>query len=97
METDIYNDEKRKMYYELYPVTIVSDRYGGTYSGGNYLAFKLYFYELPEDIDGSDPCCWKFWDNYEGVVGKGDTPDEALYDLWEKVKYDKQKKEDGDE
>ncbi len=28
-----------------YPLTIVADRYGGAYSGGNYVAFPLHFDE----------------------------------------------------
>lgn len=71
---------------EVYPLTIVMDRYNGSYSGAKYLAFNLY----PEDdifiefIGGSDPQEMDFW--YDGYhknykIGKGSTPDEALKDL----------------
>lgn len=32
---------------EIYPLTIISDRYTGAYSGGEYLAFNLDFDEIP--------------------------------------------------
>ena len=66
---------------ELYPVTIVTDRYGGTYSKGRWLAFNLPPNELPPEIDADDVTCYKFWKNTDILVGRGSTPDEALKDL----------------
>ena len=67
-----------------YPLTIVSDRYRGVYSGGTYLAFNMETYEVANlPIADGDPECWEFWKT-EGkhiVVGKGNTPEEALENL----------------
>ena len=75
---------------EIYPLTIVRDRYIGTYSGGEYTAWNLNFYEIPMDIALSDVYCMKFWDNEENrkkyIVGKGRTASEALADLYIKLK-----------
>lgn len=65
----------------MYPITIVKDRYGGTYSGGAFLAFNLPCEEIPLEIDADDVTCYKFWKNTKIKVGKGATPDEALNDL----------------
>ena len=75
---------------EIYPLTIVRDRYTGAYSGGEYTAWNLDFYEIPMDIALSDVCCMEFWDNEENqknyIVGKGRTVSEALADLYIKLK-----------
>ena len=72
----------------LYPLTIISDRYSGTYSGGNYLAFNEYFYDIPEEIDADDVTCSVFWSEHgdEHIVGKGDKIDDAINDLFTKIK-----------
>lgn len=68
----------------IYPLTIVTDRYCGAYTGGKYLAFPLYnFCNLVTDdfddntilIDKESPF---FPQRFYGV---GDTPNEALDDL----------------
>lgn len=64
-----------------YPTTIICDRYSGTYSGADWLAFPLDYSDVPEEVDGGDTECWMFWDNYDGIVGKGNTPQEAMNDL----------------
>ena len=70
---------------ELYPVTIIKDRYSGTYSDALWLAFNMY----PENVallgvDRDDITCCKFWldDANRYIIGKGSTPDEALADLY---------------
>lgn len=68
-----------------YPTTIICDRYDGTYSGANWLAFPLDYYNIPDEVDGGDIECMMFWDSYDGVVGKGDTPQEAKNDLIKKM------------
>lgn len=75
---------------KLYPVTIVCDRYSGTYSGAKWLAFNMY----PEnvsilDVNGDDISCHNFWldDAKRYVIGKGSTPDEALADLYSQKKH----------
>lgn len=64
-----------------YPTTIIKDRYDGTYSDGRWLAFPCLFDKVPPEIEGQDPECRRFWDNYKGIVGKGKTPQEAFDNL----------------
>ena len=68
-----------------YPTTIICDRYRGTYSGAEWLAFPLDYFKVPDEVDGEDSECMMFWDSYDGVVGKGDTPQEAIGDLIKKM------------
>lgn len=75
------------MINELYPVTIISDRYNGTYSGAYWLVFNLDYNEIPDVVCGSDIDCLNFW-KYGGkdmIVGKGASIEEAIDDLYEKV------------
>ncbi len=65
----------------LYPITIVMDRYSGTYSGGDWLAFNLNADQIPEDVFGSDVPCAGLWDHNKIPVGIGPTPEEALEKL----------------
>lgn len=67
---------------EIYPLTIVSDRYTGAYSGGQYTAWNLSANELPDGIDGDDVDCMSFWRNNTIPVGKGRTVSEALANLY---------------
>lgn len=72
-----------------YPLCIVGDRYDGTYSGAEFLAFNLYpefVARLP--IDDDDINCADFWrgnhpdyDLDDFIIGKGSTPDLAVLDL----------------
>lgn len=74
---------------DIYPLTIVADRYGGTYSGGKYLAFNSLPEDISEDIHGSDLECRDFWikseRNEKFIVGKGETVQEAYDDLKENI------------
>ncbi len=65
----------------LYPLTIVMDRYTGTYSGGKWLAFNLKTEDIPEGISYSDCPCAEFWHNNEIPVGLGLTPEDAIKHL----------------
>jgi hypothetical protein len=70
------------------------------YSKGQFLAFNCDYYKLPKEIDGDDPTCAEFWENFrkngmqikqfgdmqEIFCGKGNTPNQALYDLLEQMK-----------
>ena len=73
----------------VYPVTIVEDRYNGTYSGGRYTAWNLSPWEIPDDAFGDDTSCMFFWEDNEKynefTVGLGDTPNEAERDLIRKM------------
>ena len=75
---------------ELYPITIIKDRYSGTYSGAKWLAFNMYPEDLENlDISADDISCHEFWGNDANgyVIGKGSTPDEALADLYSQTKH----------
>jgi len=74
------------MIKEIYPLTIIADRYNGTYSGGKYTAWNLAHYDIPEDIDNDDENCAWFWADNKIPVGKGNTPQEAIKDLEELLK-----------
>jgi hypothetical protein len=70
---------------ELYPITIIKDRYLGTYSGAKWLAFNMYpeqVYTL--DVNGDDISCNWFWSGEANsyIIGKGLTPNDALADLY---------------
>ena len=74
---------------EIYPLVIIRDRYTGVYSGGKYTAWNLDAEEIPIDINADDVSCFNFWwtdkaDKY--IIGKGDTVNEALADLYIKLK-----------
>lgn len=72
----------------LYPLTIIADRYGGTYSGGAYLAFNLEYDEIPKEICDSDMECFNFWQSEKSkkiVVGKGEDIYSAYLDLAGKI------------
>lgn len=86
------SNEKRT--YEIYPLTIVLDRYRGVYSGGYFTAWNCDFMEVPEEIDLDDVTCYEIWDEIrEGrfslknnfgkpiKVGVGNTPQEAIENL----------------
>ena len=70
----------------IYPCTIINDRYNGSYSCAKWTAWELEINEIPYQIDLCDVTCQNFWEDYEGVVGKGNTPDEAYNDLLEQLK-----------
>lgn len=70
---------------DIYPLVIIKDRYTGVYSNGKYTAWNMYFDEIPQDIDGDDISCYDFWHEYEGIVGLGETPSEAVEDLRQKM------------
>ena len=75
------------------PLCIIEDRYSGAYSKAQFLAFNLDPYvvwELP--VSAGDIDCQRFWEGEDPdydvndyVIGKGETPDEALCDLIQQV------------
>ena len=74
---------------KIYPLTVIADRYDGVYSGGRFLAFNRRFYDIPEAIASDDVSCSEFWSifkNRNEIVGLGDTPDEAIKNLYHKLK-----------
>ena len=70
---------------ELYPLTIVCDRYNGAYSGGKYTAWMLDPWDVPADIEECDFVCRDFWEKNEEPVGIGANPIIAMEDLRLKV------------
>lgn len=80
------NKREAKFWLEsFYPTTIIQDRYNGTYSGAEWLAFPMDYYQVPREIDGDDIECMMFWESYDGVVGKGSTPELAMANLVAKM------------
>ena len=73
---------------EHYPLTVISDRYDGTYSGGKYTAWPALYFRIPLEVDGSDNDCDDFWSNEadESFIGFGSTVQEAIDDLEKKLK-----------
>lgn len=80
----------------IYPLTVIRDRYNGVYSGGKITAWNQDFYKIPEQIDGDDPSCMNFWDEFKQgepvglcgarvFVGFGNTIEEAINDLTVKM------------
>jgi hypothetical protein len=70
----------------LHSVTIISDRYGGTYSKGKFTAWLCAPEEIPDMVSEGDSECGNFWREFDGTVGKGNTPNDAFDNLIEKVK-----------
>lgn len=70
----------------VYPITIIQDRYGGVYSGGQWTAWNLYPGVIPFQESSNDVICGTFWQVTNMIVGIGNTPDEALKDLIKKLK-----------
>lgn len=75
--------EKFNAVKDIYPCTIIKDRYNGTYSGGPWLAFNLYPEDIPKEIGAGDTEEMNyFWREFLPVViGLGLTPNAALEDL----------------
>mgnify|MGYP004647573003 FL=1 len=65
----------------VYPLTILCDRYGGTYSGGAYTAWNRHYDDLPYGFDADDEDCAEFWMYNVIPVGRGTTPNDAVIDL----------------
>lgn len=66
----------------IYPLTVVTDRYTGAYSGGKFTAWNLEPSEMPDGMFGDDCDCMEFWRNNEIVCGKGNTIEEAIGNLY---------------
>ena len=71
----------------IYPLTIIADRYGGCYSDGAFTAWRMDPWDIPDEVFGEDIECMYFWrgkaNNYS--IGRGDTPQEAFDDLYQKI------------
>jgi hypothetical protein len=83
---------------DIYPITVIQDRYGGTYSEALWTAFNSEPQNVPTGPFQDDVTCMNFWEDYdEGklniIIGKGRTADQAAKDLEEKVLIAKDKDE----
>lgn len=74
---------------DIYPLTIVNDRYSGTYSGGEYTAWARYPEDIPKAVFGDDTSCWDYFRTTRDIYGRGDTPNEAIIDLEKRSKENK--------
>ena len=76
---------------DIYPLTVIADRYMGTYSGGFFTAWNLDADEVPKAAFADDVSCVCFWaekaQNYP--VGIGNTIGAAIADLIAKVNNDR--------
>lgn len=71
-------------YYEkmdIYPLTVVADRYGGTYSKAKFTAWNMKPHDIPEAVFGEDGSCAIYWASNCNPVGRGNTAQEAIDDL----------------
>lgn len=66
---------------DIYPVTVVADRYLGCYSGGEWTAWNCRPTAIPEVIFADDVPCCEFWATNKKPVGRGRTPEDAIEDL----------------
>ena len=69
----------------LYPLTIIRDRYTGVYSGGEFTAWNLYPEDVPEEIYADDIGCSIFFRYTKIVYGRGKTADDAIMDLMNRL------------
>ncbi len=71
----------------LWPVTIVMDRYNGTYSGGRWLAFQMDRSDISYSVGAGDSDEMNFWDDEDNKleVGIGNTIADAGLDLVKKM------------
>ena len=70
------------IYDVIYPLTITADRYTGAYSGGVFTAWNLEPSEVPKEPFEGDVGCATYWVENYYVCGKGDTPEEAVANLY---------------
>lgn len=67
---------------DVYPITIITARYSGSYEGGRWCAFNRHHWDIPSEATGSDIECLTFWEGpAAALVGRGSTPDRARIDL----------------
>jgi hypothetical protein len=74
-----------------YPLTVMSARYGGSYEGGDWVAFNCYPHDISSAAYGDDIACAGFWGysvDHQPKVGRGATPNQAIADLVERLKDD---------
>jgi hypothetical protein len=78
---DFTRDDAARWLESNWPSTLVRDRYGGVYSGGQWIAWPLLPADVPVATSGDDVPCLHFWRDAalgDTPVGKGSTPESAL-------------------
>lgn len=85
-----------KISNEIYPLTIIHDRYGGVYSGGNFTAWPYDHWDIDDGVDGDDVSCMTYWNTTEDLAGRGDTIIDAVIDLGRRAKEEYERFEDID-
>ena len=73
--------ENEMRFDDIYPLTILRDRYSGSYSGGEYTAWNLYPEDIPDGPFSGDGDCFDFWLENTIPVGVGETPNDAIRSL----------------
>lgn len=73
-----------------FPIAIIEDRYTGAYSEGRWLAVTQYDLstrssELNDGPFGDDTEASTFWAAQPQWIAAGDTPDEALHNLEQRL------------
>jgi hypothetical protein len=67
---------------DLDPVTVTPDRYGGTYSGGAWLAFPCDPHDVPEEPSYGDNAAAAWWQQAgDFPIGRGRSATDAYEDL----------------
>lgn len=78
-----------------HPIAIIEDRYGGAYSGGEWLAISQAYIEhsnkttrasycLQDGPSGDDVSAMNFWSDKPDWITAGSSPDKALAELRER-------------
>lgn len=77
------------MSIQVWPLTIINDKWDGKYSNAKYLAIESYHDDLHRFIIGTEPENYTFWTTYlceEYPIGKGSTPILAYKSLLRQLK-----------
>lgn len=70
----------------VFPMSIVPDRYGGTYSArGRWLAFPCEPGDVPKEPFEEDTTAREWWVNVDVPIGGGSTPSDACLNLIERL------------
>jgi len=85
MRTKLFDTDVKFWLQSEYPLTVISDRYTGTYSGGQFTAWPREFNEIEDEVCGDDGECMNFWSGFDDFVGKGPTIEAAVADLRNKL------------
>lgn len=64
-----------------YPVTIILDRYNGSYLGAKFIAYPQEPHEICNEVNSDEITYLTYWNDFSGIIGKGNTPNEAYEDL----------------